>query len=88
MGMDQWRGPIPRIDIDWLPDAGDDAVRRARASGCRVLDHWRTHGSAYDYLIAIVFASIGACGRIVFLWDIDRAQDRCADGDCLASKVQ
>jgi hypothetical protein len=80
MGMKLWRGRMPRVDIDWLRLTrvmtqyvvpGLLAVASlVEIAGTRTVP-------AYDYLIAVVFflltlIMIGACGWIVFLWDIDR----------------
>jgi hypothetical protein len=71
---------MPRIDIDWLRLTrlmtqyvvpGLLAVAfLVEISGTRTVP-------AFDYLAAVVFSfltliMIGACGWIVFLWDIDR----------------
>jgi hypothetical protein len=80
MGMELWRGRMPRVDIDWLRLTrvmtqyvvpGLLAVAfLVEIAGTRTVP-------AYDYLMAVVFSlltliMIGACGWIVFLWDIDR----------------
>src|SRR6476469_2002921 len=80
MMADRWRGPMERIDIDWLRLTRvitQYVVPGLLALAFLVEITGARTVPAYDYLIAIAFSlltliMVGACGWIVFLWDIDR----------------
>src|SRR4249920_948658 len=71
---------MPRIDIDWLRLTRlmtQYVVPGLLAVAFLVEISGTRTAPAFDYLAAIVFSfltliMIGACGWIVFLWDIDR----------------
>jgi hypothetical protein len=71
---------MPRVDIDWLHLTRvmtQYVVPGLLAAAFLVEIAGTRTFPAYDYLVAVVFSlltliMIGACGWIVFLWDIDR----------------